>query len=612
MATLQDLVYADMKVSTNFGNNDLGTLGNLSQAIQGVFGGTYNTRGMITCTIATNPNESFDNCFVIDLHFTTETDGKAFPNENISTLTSSLGDLMQTNGYGGAYVEIDYTAGTARVYFNANPYGGYFQLQDTSGSAMTQAQVDATASTAYSQLQQAANTNGTIVVPSGSPSTGAPLTQTTPTTTTSTTPVTLNDPANGEALKTVNLSTADTNEFFRDCILLLEGVSVPYNTLTLSYGINTPPTCTLIIPAHSVIRELPEDTKVHIFFKDLLEDSDSQYKWRLLFDGEISSWSYSKDSKGAYITINCIHSCAYTTMMQVMTLDAAQYLFNSSTYIGGDSTIPIMFSQNRMHSTIIENILSKKYNSMVDIVYQMFRGILASNQDTGTGKFYGSKLGMAEGGWKLPGRFYGVSAATAAMDAPNVSWTQKVRDEGNTHKTTGTTTQGSSGSTGSNVSTATPTGCMDVGDSNAYLSQNSNLTAKQHAIGGSAQFQVPVSGSITSCYGPRDQPTDNASTWHKGIDIGADTGSEVYAAAGGVVSVPEYDTTGYGNYIIIAHSDGSQTYYGHLNDIVATDGSRVAAEQLIGHVGSTGTATGPHLHFGVVIGSTWGNPLSYL
>lgn len=596
----QDSLFNTMTFSANMGMLPVTTLYNLSGAIQGVFGATYAFRGMITCTTGTNPNESFDNCFIIDMHFYTDSDGNVFPGESISTMVTSLGDLMQTNGYGGAYVEVNTSAGTARVYFNSTPYGGYFNIKDITPNTST--------------LTNNPNAVTPGITP-GNAQTGAPTTQYPPTNVVAatTTPVTLDSPASGEALKTVNMSTSDGNEFFRDCLLLLEGVSVPYNTITVSYGINTPPTCTLIIPAHEVIRELPEDTKVHIFFKDILQDSDGQYKWRLLFDGETSSWSYSKDAKGAYITINCIHSCAYTTMMQIMTLDAAQYLFNTSTWIGGDSTIPIMFSQNRMHSTIIASILSHKYSSMVDIVYQMFRGILASNQDTGTGKFYGSKLGMVEGGWKMPGRFYGVSASTAALEPPNVSWTNQVANEGNTHKTTGSTSGSTSGS-GNNtsnvpaVSGSTP--CVPVGDSNAYYQDSAEVMQGGHFAGSSQQYIIPCNGTLTSPYGPRT--LNGNAEFHPGVDIANDVGTAIVAAGAGVCHTEaESESGGYGNLVVIDHGNGIQTWYGHMTQFLVSEGQTVNQGDQIGLMGSTGYSTGPHCHFGMLINGSWDNPIKY-
>lgn len=118
-------------------------------------------------------------------------------------------------------------------------------------------------------------------------------------------------------------------------------------------------------------------------------------------------------------------------------------------------------------------------------------------------------------------------------------------------------------------------------------------------------FTQPAVGVLTSGYGVR---------WgrnHNGIDIGADTGADVYAADGGVVTYAAV-CGGYGNYIMIDHQNGYQTAYGHLDEILASDGDVVRAGQLIGKVGSTGNSTGPHLHFEVRAGDLFLDPLNYV
>lgn len=92
---------------------------------------------------------------------------------------------------------------------------------------------------------------------------------------------------------------------------------------------------------------------------------------------------------------------------------------------------------------------------------------------------------------------------------------------------------------------------------------------------------------------------------YNGVDYGAPTGTSVYAAAGGTVIISHFRTLsnpwfgGYGNYIVIEHSNGTQTLYGHLSAVYVATGVRVDKGQPIGEVGSTGKSTGPHLHFEV-------------
>lgn len=88
---------------------------------------------------------------------------------------------------------------------------------------------------------------------------------------------------------------------------------------------------------------------------------------------------------------------------------------------------------------------------------------------------------------------------------------------------------------------------------------------------------------------------------YNGIDIGASKGTEIYASAGGVVIVARSGgyNGGYGSYVVIAHDNGVQTLYGHMSRVAATAGDRVEQGEIIGYVGSTGKATGSHLHFEV-------------
>jgi len=87
---------------------------------------------------------------------------------------------------------------------------------------------------------------------------------------------------------------------------------------------------------------------------------------------------------------------------------------------------------------------------------------------------------------------------------------------------------------------------------------------------------------------------------NNGIDIGAPKGNLIYAAADGTVVVARYGWNGgYGNYVIIDHDNGTQTLYGHMSVIYATEGAEVSQGEQIGTEGSTGRSTGPHLHFEV-------------
>jgi murein DD-endopeptidase MepM/ murein hydrolase activator NlpD len=126
-------------------------------------------------------------------------------------------------------------------------------------------------------------------------------------------------------------------------------------------------------------------------------------------------------------------------------------------------------------------------------------------------------------------------------------------------------------------------------------SSGSTAKALLRGSGGTALFGFftnPVPGALVT-QGPHG--------WN-GVDLGAARGTPVYAAADGVVIIARGGggwNGGYGNYIVITHSNGSQTLYSHLRSIVTSFGQTAAQGQLIGYVGATGLATGPHLHFEV-------------
>lgn len=108
---------------------------------------------------------------------------------------------------------------------------------------------------------------------------------------------------------------------------------------------------------------------------------------------------------------------------------------------------------------------------------------------------------------------------------------------------------------------------------------------------------MPCKGYITSYFGKRKDPFNNrTSDIHQGIDIASPNGTKIYAAASGKVSFSGY-RSGYGYSIIINHQDGLQTLYGHTSKIYVSSGQAIKKGELIALVGSTGSSTGPHLHF---------------
>lgn len=128
-----------------------------------------------------------------------------------------------------------------------------------------------------------------------------------------------------------------------------------------------------------------------------------------------------------------------------------------------------------------------------------------------------------------------------------------------------------------------------------------------------ATWIEPVSGyTISSPFGNRKSPTAGASSNHKGVDMACPSGTPIYATRAGTVTVASYQAGGAGYYVSINHGDGFASIYMHMTRYVVSKGQSVAQGELIGYVGSTGIATGPHLHFGVSYGGTYVNPMAYL
>ena len=116
-------------------------------------------------------------------------------------------------------------------------------------------------------------------------------------------------------------------------------------------------------------------------------------------------------------------------------------------------------------------------------------------------------------------------------------------------------------------------------------------------------FKKPLTHSWISqgfgCSSFAFEPVDLACPgghWHSGIDLAAARGTPVMATLPGIATV-YVSATGYGLHVIIDHGGGLSSLYGHLNTVLVASGELVAAGEIIGTVGSTGNATGPHLHF---------------
>ena len=159
-------------------------------------------------------------------------------------------------------------------------------------------------------------------------------------------------------------------------------------------------------------------------------------------------------------------------------------------------------------------------------------------------------------------------------------------------------------------------------DKNALLAMQAQQVAKESEIQrileslkyGSApngRLMWPTAGRLISGFGNRFHPILGYVRAHSGVDLAAPNGTPVFAADGGEVLQASY-SGGYGNAILIYHGGGFATFYAHLSGFAVGPGQMVKRGQVIGYVGATGLATGPHLHFEVRINGAAQNPLGYL
>jgi murein DD-endopeptidase MepM/ murein hydrolase activator NlpD len=121
----------------------------------------------------------------------------------------------------------------------------------------------------------------------------------------------------------------------------------------------------------------------------------------------------------------------------------------------------------------------------------------------------------------------------------------------------------------------------------------------------------PVEGRVGSSFGSREDPINGEGAFHSGMDIDASYGTPVRAAADGNVAEAEM-AAGYGREIVLNHGHDVSTIYGHLSAMAVTPGQHVSRGQVIGYVGQSGRATGPHLHYEVRVHKIPVNPHKYL
>ena len=123
-------------------------------------------------------------------------------------------------------------------------------------------------------------------------------------------------------------------------------------------------------------------------------------------------------------------------------------------------------------------------------------------------------------------------------------------------------------------------------------------TSPDSASAKTAEAVLPLaSGRITSPYGEREE--NGETQFHKGVDIGTDRNSEIFAVFDGEVSAAKSDAS-YGNYVVLTHHDGSKTLYAHCERLLVSEGELIKAGSAIALAGDSGDADGVHLHLELI------------
>lgn len=124
-------------------------------------------------------------------------------------------------------------------------------------------------------------------------------------------------------------------------------------------------------------------------------------------------------------------------------------------------------------------------------------------------------------------------------------------------------------------------------------------------------YASPVAGTITSLFGCRSDPLEGDGRFHYGLDIAGEEGTVISAFAAGTVTAVA-DSSDLGRYVTVTHPNGYETLYAHCSRITASSGQKVALGDPIAEMGSTGRATGTHLHFELHRDTVFLNPIYYV
>jgi murein DD-endopeptidase MepM/ murein hydrolase activator NlpD len=162
--------------------------------------------------------------------------------------------------------------------------------------------------------------------------------------------------------------------------------------------------------------------------------------------------------------------------------------------------------------------------------------------------------------------------------------------------------QGSPGTTPPTAHTVTPTA-----DPTAEAAPSAPPAAQAEVTGAAPSFRWPVRGRISEGFGPKPSGGQN-----DGINVSVPQGTPIKAAEDGVVAYAGSELKGYGNLVLVRHSNGFVTAYAHASELSVKKGEQVKRGQVIGKSGATGSVTAPQLHFEVRKGATPVDPMQYL
>ena len=150
-----------------------------------------------------------------------------------------------------------------------------------------------------------------------------------------------------------------------------------------------------------------------------------------------------------------------------------------------------------------------------------------------------------------------------------------------------------------------------LGSLEGHLTSVRRKVEKRESLMNATPSIWPIHGWLSAGYGMRSDPFNGDRDFHPGLDISADKGTPIFATAAGKVDLaaPSGD---YGNLVVVNHGYGLITRYGHLSKFAVWQGRDVKRGDIIGYVGATGRATGPHLHYEVLANGKLMNPLQLL